>query len=98
MFKTYTHSTGTQTVEILGHNGEDMTQVRFIDSGTEGWVCDTDLSEIGTFELIIDNAENMRHSYVTAGVRDTAAISWLKLGHTVQYVSVELVKSLGAPQ
>ena len=40
----YTHSTGSQRVDVLAHNGEDLTQVRF-DDGTETWVRDVDLSE-----------------------------------------------------
>jgi hypothetical protein len=42
MSVVYVHSEGTQPVEVLEFNGEDMTLVRF-ENGVKSWVCDSDL-------------------------------------------------------
>lgn len=69
MHATYIHSTGIQKVEILGHNGEDLTHVRFVDSGKVTWVSDSDLS---TCQIVCPG----HHFMVGAGENLISGIEW----------------------
>lgn len=94
----YTHSTGTQPVQKLDHNGEDMTLVRF-ENGTETWVCDSDLSPADarlTYTVAV-NGRKVEARYVDdAAARVSVRLQYRDSGHHVTvWRSGELILELG---